>query len=111
MPADRVNPDSSPAAAGDPARDVPAAATDTRDRGARPGLLGQARQERPVERLAGQFAAAGLRVLPGHRFIAAPDPSLPLVLLRCVTAAERADCPISRLGMAEAGPPTAGRPQ
>jgi hypothetical protein len=60
--------------AGDPVRDVPGAAADIRDQGARPGLLDQAGQERPVERLAGEFAAVGIGALPGHRVIAAPDP-------------------------------------
>jgi len=66
--------DGSPAVAGDPGRDVPRAAAGIRDRRALPGLLDQAGQERPAGRLAGEFAAVGVRVLPGDSVVAAANP-------------------------------------
>ena len=70
----QVDADGSPAVAGDPGCDVPWAAADIRDRHPLPRLLDQAGQERSVERFAGEFAAVGVRVLPGDSVVAAANP-------------------------------------
>jgi len=70
----QVDANGSPAAAGDPGRNVPRAAADIRDRHSLPGLLDQAGQQRPVERLAGEFATVGVRILPGDSVVAAANP-------------------------------------
>jgi hypothetical protein len=61
---------------GNPVRDVPGATADIRDRGTRPGLLDQAGQQRPVERLAGELAAVDVCVLPGNPVITARLPEV-----------------------------------
>jgi len=50
------------------------AAADIRDRHALPRLLEQAGQKCSVERFAGEFAAVGVRVLPGDSVVAAANP-------------------------------------
>jgi 8-oxo-dGTP diphosphatase len=67
----QVDPDRARALPGEPGRHVPGATTEVGDRGPRFRLFHQAREERPVERLPGEFVVQPGRVLLGHGVVAA----------------------------------------